>query len=240
MRNPFLIIADNMYKSLFIDLDDTLWAFSENARDTFREVYEQHGLNNYFNSFEQFYSLYEEQNQKLWQVYGSGKITREELNRQRFLYPLQQVGVDEAGLAKAYSETFFEIIPTKSKLMPFVPQALEYLSSRYRLYILSNGFRELQVRKMKSAGIEHYFRKVILSEDIRVLKPYPDIFYFALSATQTQLKDALMIGDSWENDIAGAKGVGMSQLFYNPLRQRALPFQPTYHMNSWNEIARIL
>lgn len=31
-----------MYKSIFIDLDDTVWAFSENARDTFQDMYEKY------------------------------------------------------------------------------------------------------------------------------------------------------------------------------------------------------
>ena len=77
--------------------------------------------------------------------------------------------------------------------MPHAREALEYLASRYDLYILSNGFRELQEQKMRSAGVGEYFKKIILSEDIGVLKPYPEIFYFAMSATQSELKTSLMI-----------------------------------------------
>ena len=54
---------------------------------------------------------------------------------------------------------------TKSVLMPHAKEVLEYLAPKYNLYILSNGFRELQSRKMRSAGVDGYFRKVILSED---------------------------------------------------------------------------
>lgn len=57
------------------------------------------------------------------------------------------------------------------------------------------------------------FQKVILSEDLGVLKPWPAIFNFALSATQSELRESLMIGDSWEADITGAHGVGMHQAF---------------------------
>ena len=79
--------------------------------------------------------------------------------------------------------------------MPHAKEVLEYLASRYNLFILSNGFHELQSRKMHSAGIDHYFKKVILSDDIGLLKPAPQLFYFALSATQSELRDSLMIGD---------------------------------------------
>lgn len=228
------------YKNLFFDLDDTLWAFSVNARDTFEEMYFKHGLDAIFDSFEHFYSLYQQRNTELWLEYGNGQITKEELNRQRFLYPLEAVGAGDSVLSRTYSDDFFAVIPTKKRLMPHAMEVLEYLSSRYNLYILSNGFRELQFRKMRSGGIDGYFKKVILSEDIGVMKPWPEIFHFALSATQSELKDSLMIGDSWEADIIGANGVGMHHAFYNPSGRTTDSFRPTYLLKDLKELMEIL
>lgn len=229
-----------MYRNLFIDLDDTLWAFSENAEDTFREVYDRYGFHRYFDSFHQFYSIYRKRNVELWDDYGNGLITKDELNRQRFSYPLLQVGVEDEDLVTAYSADFFSIIPTRSKLMPHAREALELLVPHFRLYVLSNGFRELQERKMRSAGIDRYFEKVILSEDIGLHKPHPAIFHFALSATQSLLTESLMIGDSWKADVEGAKGVGMHQLFYDWSGAGETPFLPTFRMQDWAEAGRIL
>jgi putative hydrolase of the HAD superfamily len=173
-------------------------------------------------------------------AYGEGTITKEELNRQRFFYPLQQVGINDAVLARHFAEAFFALIPTKSGLMPGAREVLDYLAPKYNLYILSNGFRELQSRKMHAAGIDGYFKKIILSEDIGVLKPYPAIFHFALSTTQSELRESLMIGDSWENDIAGADGVGMHQVFYDLTCRTNLPFTPTYHIRSLKELKNLL
>lgn len=228
------------YKSLFFDLDDTLWAFSANARDTFEEMYGKHGLDAYFDSFEHFYALYQQRNVELWAEYGKGQITKEELNRRRFLYPLEAVGAGDPVLAKAYSEDFFSVIPTKSRLMPHAVEVLEYLAPRYNLFILSNGFRELQSRKMHSAGIDRYFKKVVLSDDIGLLKPAPQLFYYALSATQSELRDSLMIGDSWEADMVGAHGVGMHHAFYNVSGRTEFPFKPTYLLNDLKELMQIL
>lgn len=111
---------------------------------------------------------------------------------------------------------------------------------KYNLYILSNGFQELQCHKMRSAGIDRFFKKIVLSDDIGILKPWPEIFHFALSATQSEVRDSLMIGDSWENDVAGAKGVGMHQVFYNVTGKEELPFQPTYHISNLKELMQIL
>lgn len=228
------------YKNLFFDLDDTLWAFSLNARDTFEEMYLKYRYGRFFDSFQHFYTLYQRRNTELWEEYGSGQVTKEELNRQRFLYPLQAVGADDAALAKSFSDDFFAVIPTKSRLMPHAREVLQYLSPKYNLYILSNGFQELQCHKMRSSGIDGFFKKVVLSDDIGVLKPWPEIFHFALSATQSELRDSLMIGDSWENDITGAKRVGMHQAFYNAAGKTDLPFQPTYQLSDLKELMQIL
>lgn len=228
------------YKNLFFDLDDTLWAFSLNARDTFEEMYLKYRYGRFFDSFQHFYALYQRRNVELWEEYGNGQVTKDELNRQRFLYPLQVVGAEDAALAKSFSDDFFAVIPTKSRLMPHAREVLEYLSPKYNLYILSNGFQELQCHKMRSSGIDGFFKKVVLSDDIGVLKPWPEIFHFALSATQSELRDSLMIGDSWENDITGAKRVGMHQAFYNAAGKMDLPFEPTYQLSDLKELMQIL
>ena len=86
----FLFICST--RIFFFDLDDTLWAFSFNARDTFEEMYRKYEYDRYFRSFDHFYELYEKRNIELWAEYADGKVTKEELNRQRFLYPLEAVG----------------------------------------------------------------------------------------------------------------------------------------------------
>ncbi|MDL2303734.1 YjjG family noncanonical pyrimidine nucleotidase [Bacteroides sp. OttesenSCG-928-D19] len=227
------------YKNIFFDLDDTLWAFSDNSRDTFEEMYIKYNFDRFFHSFEHYYTLYLERNVELWELYGRNEVTKEELNQLRFSYPLQQVGVTDDELVKTYMADFFSVVPTKSKLMPYTIEVLEYLFPKYNLYILSNGFRELQSLKMKASGIDGYFKKIILSEDIAVMKPYPAIFHFALSATQSLLHESIMIGDSFENDIKGAIGVGMDQVFYN-IGNTSIPLTPTFAINSLAELNNIL
>ena len=232
------------YRSLFFDLDDTLWAFHQNARDTLEEMYLRLDYGRFFTDFGQFLQLYEQRNLELWDAYGRGEVTKDELNRQRFLYPLEAVGAGDASLARTFMEGFFSIIPGCRKLMPHCREVLDYLRPRYRLYILSNGFEELQCRKMRSAGIDGYFRRVVLSDEIGLLKPRAEIFHFALSATQSELRTSLMIGDSWKNDVAGAAAVGMDQVYYDVTEEgddpAHLPFRPTYHIRDLRELMDFL
>lgn len=231
-----------VYKNLFFDLDDTLWAFSVNAQSTFFEMYQKYRYGRFFPSFEHFYQLYQQRNHQLWMDYAAGKVTKDELNRKRFVYPLQVVGVPHAEeVAKRFSEDFFNVIPTKAEVIPYAHEVLKELATRYNLYILSNGFRELQRHKMRSAGLDGYFRDVILSDDIGILKPDPILFHHALSRTSATVSDSLMIGDSWDSDVLGAANVGMHQVYFSPNGDETiLPFQPTYFITDLRQLLEIL
>ena len=133
-------------------------------------------------------------------------------------------------------------LPLGTRLMPHAREVLEYLRSHYRIYILSNGFAELQSRKMQSAGIGHYFDGVVLSEDIGVNKPHRAIFDHALRVAGVAADRALMIGDNYEVDIKGAHGAGIDQVFYNvsgmDISGEALA--PTHTISSLLELKEIV
>lgn len=206
----------NRYDVLFIDLDDTLYDFSANSLDAYREVYALMGYDRWFDGFDHYYRIYWERNRQLWVLYGDGKITKDELNAERYTHPLRVAGVPDADAvgARFWAEAM-KRLPLGTKLMPHAREVLEYLKPRYRIYILSNGFAELQARKMRSAGIGHYFDGVVLSEDIGVNKPHRAIFEHALNVAGVTADRALMIGDNYEVDIKGARGAGIDQVYYN-------------------------
>jgi putative hydrolase of the HAD superfamily len=228
------------YRNLFIDLDDTVYDFSEASREAFRETYDLLQYGRYFNSFEHYMELYAPYNLMLWGMYGEGKITKEELNRRRYSHPLEAVGVNDQELAATFCREALSRIPTKGPLMPGAIELLEYLRPKYNMYILSNGFKELQSRKMHTAGIDKYFDKLILSEDIGVNKPNPELFEHALRTTGSKLSESIMIGDMFETDITGAANIGMEQIYYNPKGKKGHPFVPTYEVTHLLQIKEIL
>lgn len=230
------------YTTLFIDLDNTLYDFSGNSREAYCTVYALLGYGRWFDSFEHYFTIYEGYNQQLWALYAEGKITKEHLNAERYAHPLRVAGVPDADAvgARFWAEAM-QRLPLGRRLMPYAREALEYLRPRYRLYILSNGFTELQARKMQSAGIDHYFDGVVLSEDIGVNKPDPAIFEHALRVAGVSKAETLMIGDNFEVDIEGAQQVGIDQVFYN-VGRLALGDKrpPTYTIESLLELKDIL
>lgn len=204
------------YDVLFIDLDDTLYDFTSNSTDAYREVYAFMEYGRWFRCFEHYYEIYWARNKELWVLYADSKITKEQLNAERYTHPLRVMGVPDADAVGArFWEESMKRLPLGARLMPHAREVLEYLKPRYRIYILSNGFAELQSRKMQSAGIAHYFDGVVLSEDIGVNKPHRAIFDHALRVAGVTADRALMIGDNYEVDIKGACGAGIDQVFYN-------------------------
>ena len=106
----------------------------------------------------------------------------------------------------------------------------------------SNGFSEVQSRKLARVGMTDYFDGIILSEAAGVNKPSPLFFEYALKQTGLEAKDAIMIGDNYNTDIMGAMLSGIDQIYFN---QKGKPLQasdsiPTYTVESLKEIENIL
>lgn len=230
----------NKYKSLFIDLDDTLWDIHQNAKECLEEIYVDYGYQQYYPTFNDYYNVYMPSNHHLWGLYRQGKIRKDELIVERFLVPVREFGIDDAAYAKSLSDDFLERTTHKTKLIDGAIDLLDYLKPKYRMHILSNGFREVQFKKIENSGLRPYFDKIILSEDAGINKPHPDIFTYALKNTNSRRVETLMIGDSWEADIVGARDSRIAQLWFNPAGLPAQGFQPTYTVKTLQKIKELL
>jgi putative hydrolase of the HAD superfamily len=228
------------YKHLFIDLDDTLWNTSLNSKITMKDVYVDYDFDRYYDSFDSYYEVYWENNCHLWGLYRKGLISRRTLITERILHPLRPFGIIDEYYAMKISDDFLERTTQKKNLIPYAMDVLEYLQGKYKLYILSNGFEEVQYKKMQNSGLSPFFTHVILSDDIGINKPNPEIFEYALKKAQADCAESLMIGDSMEADIVGAANYGLDQIWFNPEKESAGEITPTYTISSLLEIKDIL
>lgn len=228
------------YKSLFIDLDDTLWDTYHNNKECLEEVYAAHHFDRYYASFEAFFAIYWPHNELLWKQYRAGEIDRQTLIIDRFRYVLRPLGIEDTQSVLAVNNDFLQRTTTKTGLVPGAIELLEYLRPSYRMYILSNGFREVQDKKLRNSGLAPYFTRMILSEDAGIQKPHKGIFDFALINTNSRRNETLMIGDCFEADIFGAHQSRIDQLWFNPQDLPPQEFTPTYTVKRLEEIKGIL
>lgn len=228
------------YKCLFIDLDDTLWDTYHNNKECLRELYAEQDLGRYYASFEAFFSIYMPNNVDLWAKYRSGAIDKQTLIIERFRGVLEPLGIVDPEEILKINDGFLQKTTLQKRLIPGTMDLLDYLKSKYRLFILSNGFREVQYLKLENSGLALFFEQMILSEDAEVQKPHKGIFDFALNNTNSKREESLMIGDSWDADILGAKNADMDAIWYNPKGESEHGFSPLYTVRNLEEIKNIL
>jgi len=203
------------YEHIFFDLDHTLWDFSKNCAETLSELYTTHRIQNLGVEVEDFIVTYRTINDQMWDDFHHGRATKDEIRNDRFKRTFQALNLDPSDIPTDIDEQFVEICPTKSHVFPHTIEVLDYLSTKYELHILTNGFSETQFIKVKSAGLENYFQHVIHSEMSGHLKPDKRMFDYALNRANTNAQHSIMIGDDLFADVLGAKNAGIDQVFVN-------------------------
>ena len=241
------------YKAIFIDWDDTIGDFHGAADLALEEMYDKHQLDRFFESSEEFVSLYKPHNLELWALYGEDKVTKDYLSLDRFLFPLMngsKVGerlkakgerLEVAALAEQMSEDFLALTTKHFSLLPGAEAFVRHLAEKYPLTILSNGFIEVQYEKIERSGLQELFAHVVLSEEVGCQKPNPRIFKVALEKNGISAEDALMIGDSWTSDIQGAINAGIDQMWvrWNRDSEKSPEQTPTYVVGNLLEAMEI-
>lgn len=204
------------YAHLFFDLDHTLWDFRSNSRQALHELVDAHGLiARGLPDAGAFIEAYEEINAALWAEHGAGRMPKEVLRVLRFRSALQRFGIADGRLAGRLAEAYLELSPRKTALMPGAQELLDAVKGRYRLHIITNGFEEVQRVKLACSGLEGRFDVVLTSERAGAAKPQPAIFNHALRLAKAAPEESLMIGDSAEADMQGARLAGLDHAHYH-------------------------
>jgi len=229
-----------MYSDILFDFDKTLWDFDANSKEAFLELctyfeLEKKGIND----FTVFFEDYEIINLELWDQYRKDLITKADLMVRRFYKVLVKYGIDDQELAGKFSEAYLALLPTKTRVFPHTHETLGYLNARYRLHIVTNGFEEVQYKKIQLAGLEKYFTHIITSEKANYKKPDIKFFEFALTEINAEPADCLMIGDDIEVDLLGSRNAGIDQVFFN---SGNIPHAEnfTYEISHLKELTEIL
>jgi putative hydrolase of the HAD superfamily len=228
-----------IYQHIFFDLDRTLWDFDRNSALALMEVLQHHNLHEGIPDAEAFIETYHRINVLLWDDYRKGAISKERLRSHRFYLSLKEIGINDRKLADRIGADYLRISPTKTLLIPHTRDILEYLSGRYHLHILTNGFHSTQTTKIGHCGIKGYFDTLITSETVGHHKPSKGIFGYALEMTGATSRESLMVGDDLEVDIIGARDSGIDQVYFNP---GSIPHKEkvTYEISSLAELKEIL
>ncbi len=231
------------YTDLFIDFDDTLYDTHGNSVIALRELFDVLHLEQWFPDAQVFYDRYWEANIDLWTRYSRGEITRDYLIVERFRLPLSYG--DGLEPTEQYcldaSDLFLDLCSSKPGLVEGARELMDYLKAKgYRLHMCSNGFHEVQYKKLRSCGLDNHFDTIVLSEDAGVNKPSPLFFDYAIQTTGAQKSTTLMIGDNFQTDILGAKRYGLDTAYFNRFPDYPAAEPVTYEVTQLRQLMTIL
>lgn len=113
------------------------------------------------------------------------------------------------------AQAYIDQLSSHTHLVPGAADILGYLSGKYRLHIITNGFGEVQYRKLRSSRIDRFFSEIIHSERAGVKKPDPRIFHLALELAGVPAGRTVMVGDSLEADVLGARSAGLQTIHFH-------------------------
>ena len=224
----------NKIQHIFFDLDHTLWDFDRNSALAFEIIFKDKfpKIN-----IQEFIKVYMPINQECWRLYQIDQISHVDLKYNRLKYSFDAIGeyisndeIDDV------SDRYLELLPENNHLFAGTIEILDYLKNDYKLHIITNGFAEVQNRKIKNSGLHQYFKTITNSEMAGAKKPNATIFETALKVANAEKHNSIMIGDSWEADVIGAMNFGLQAVYFNPEKVSKVKENTTGYKNEPIEI----
>lgn len=212
-----------MARAVLFDLDDTLFDHRRSARAALTELHHVHGRGTDLDGFEREHTRFLE---VMHLEVLAGRVGLDDARRERFRRVFLAFGIalddaDVDAVASAYRSGYM----SARRALDGAADLLIALRPHARIGIVTNNFLEEQRDKLDYCGLAPLVDMLIASEDVGVSKPDRGIFDIALDRMGVTAADAVMVGDSWVNDVAGAVQAGIRAIWFNPDRKPA-PVDP--------------
>lgn len=226
------------YNILLFDADDTILDFDKAEEQALMRAFDESGLK-YDNNV---LSVYHRNNIRQWRLFEQGIIKhKSEVLSSRFAETFKELGISESSRKTA------ELYEKHLHKCCYVINNAEYVLQRLqsmncKLYLVSNGVLSIQNSRMKGSGLDKYFIKRFVSEEIGVPKPHKDYFNYCFSNIDDfDIGSALIIGDSLTSDIQGGINSGIDACWYNPKHvKNSSNIKPTYEIDDLEQLFKII
>jgi putative hydrolase of the HAD superfamily len=198
---------------IFFDLDHTLWDFDKNSELAFNKIFKDKFPEICCNDFIEKYIPI---NQACWKLYQKDEISHHELryNRLKFSFDALNINISDEHIDQIAND-YIDCLTDNNHLFDGAIDLLEYLKPKYKLHIITNGFANIQYRKINNALLSEYFSTITNSESAGVKKPNSIIFDYAVNLAKASKENCIMIGDCLDADVNGALNAGLDAIFFN-------------------------
>lgn len=207
-------------KAILFDLDDTLY----DQLIPFEHAYRDH-FALYDIPIPALYQRSRFHSDTVFHDTEAGILTVSDMHHYRIQHAMADFGYQITQAEAAAFQKSYYAYQQKISLLDEIKATLDYCYQQNMILgIITNGPSAHQRMKLKQLGTQQWIpaNHIFISSEVGIAKPDPRIFSLAASITQSAPNEILYIGDSYQNDIVGAKGVGWKTMWLNR-RQSLLP-----------------
>ena len=198
-----------MIKAVFFDIDDTILDYDLCAEFTVRLACETLGVA--YSKVVQ--SEYRRVDDALWARQKLGELTIPQVLELRNTHMMDYLGLTDG---MSFQEAFIEAFGESCALVEGAEEVLKAVKEKgLPVYSASNGFMEVQTKRLEKAGVLQYFDRLFVSQTIGYEKPDIRFFEHCLRETGYAPHEVLMIGDSVAADIKGGLNAGWNVCYLN-------------------------
>jgi HAD superfamily hydrolase (TIGR01509 family) len=206
-----------MIKAVLFDLDDTLFDHRGCARDALAAVHRSHQRLREV-SFDALEHAHAGLLEELHAEVMLGRLPLETARVERFRRLMEAAGTPpDLSLAAAAAALYRDTYRAARRGTSGAAGLLAAIAPRARIAVVSNNLLEEQQDKLRTCGLDRFVDVLVVSEEAGVAKPHPAIFRITLDRLHVSPDEAVMVGDSWEADVAGARAAGIRAIWFNPL-----------------------
>ncbi|MDE6480800.1 MAG: YjjG family noncanonical pyrimidine nucleotidase [Muribaculaceae bacterium] len=216
-------------KWIFFDLDDTLFDFSKASLLSLQKLWDETSeIRERFDNLNAFLENYHTNNKHMWELHESGKITADFLKGERFRLTIapDRNDFEIQKFSRNLNDRYLRHLGECNAPMEGAKELLQYISRKRLIGILTNGFTEVQYRKIQTTGLDRYIQRMIISDEIGIQKPDSRLFRHAEQATGATPQSTIMVGDNPDNDMQGALNAGWHAIYFN---RKQKPFASASH-----------
>ena len=225
------------YDVLLCDADNTIFDFEKAEEHAFADACAFAGME----ATPALLATYSDINQALWKLLEQGGITQKVLRVRRFEQFLEAIGCTDVD-PKAMAEAFVASLGRQSVPIEGAVEAVARWSRILPVIIVTNGIARVQHGRMDGSAVKPYISGMVISEEVGAAKPDPKMLTVGMEmAGVTDVRRALMLGDSLSSDIAAAANAQVDACWYNPhgvKNEKGLPV--AYEIRCLDEVDAIL
>ncbi|MBI3975708.1 MAG: HAD family hydrolase [Armatimonadetes bacterium] len=155
-------------------------------------------------------------------------------------FVLKRAGIHDPSdrLARAINDCFLSIEPQVFHPFPETDDVLRELKDDgYPLHVISNATEEV-LGRLQRLNLSPYFESITFSQEARAEKPDPAVFHLALRRAGCRPEEAVYVGNDYEADVIGARGVGMIPILID--RNDVVPDADCLRIRSLKELKPLL